>query len=93
MKLWGASVWYWAAGVVTLLIVSNLFSYNIGYLLGKQDGKAKVELTQATEQKKTDDKVRIDFERVDYETPYTGSRDDRFEWLLDNARRGIHPGP
>lgn len=89
MKLWGANIAYWVAGVVVLLIVSNMASFNIGQWVGRKDGAAKATVTQLTEQKKTDDKVRTDFERVDHETPYTGSRDDRFKWLLDNARGGI----
>lgn len=89
IKLWGANIIYWVIGVVTLLVVSNLFSYNLGRYFGVEVGKAKVELTQATEQKKADDKHHKDFEKVDHETPYTASRDDRFKWLLQNASSGI----
>lgn len=88
-KLWGANIIYWITGVITLLVVSNLISYDLGHYFGVEDGKAKVEVAQLTEQKKTDDKHHKDFEKVDHETPYTASRDDRFKWLLNNARGGI----
>lgn len=89
IKLWGANIIYWIIGVVALLITSNLVSFNLGQWIGRGDGAAKVTNTQLTEQKKNDDKHHKDFEKVDHETPYTASRDDRFKWLFDNARGGI----
>ncbi len=61
-------------------------SYSMGKYVGNIEGSSTCQISHADEQKKVDDKAKTESERIDRATPYTGSRDTRFNWLLDNAR-------
>lgn len=89
MNLFGfnISTGYLIAAAIALFLLVTAGLYSLGHHNGYVAGGLQCQVDQAAAQKVADDKAKLDNERIDHETPYTGSRDARINWLLDNARR------
>lgn len=83
--IFGANKWYVIGGAIVAVIVALLTAYWLGTHVGNVTGKAVCETTHATTQLDTNKKAKVNYDKIDRNTPRASNKPASVKWLYDNA--------